>query len=166
MTKAWTTTMRLTTALAWFFALATLTPLVAFIALGWPGNGRTTFAATRVGESTYNAFGLTYQGLMGTIWLWSQVAVLGGAIVLSTLRMKGLRRVGHVVLIAWAALWLGNAIWLPMVGGGSPRGLWVTVIGAFFLATVVRAVRGWRERPRPVEGADATPDHATLSRAG
>ncbi len=167
ITKTWTATMRVATATAWLFALGTLGSLVTFIALGWAGEGGTTFASTTVDDTKYNAFGLSYQGLAGTIWLWFQAVVVMGAIVLSTLPANRLRRLGHLVLIGWAGLWLANAIWLSMLDGGSFIWLWGTVFGAFFLATVVRGVRGWAGRsPRPSPGevvdADVAPgeDHA------
>ncbi len=126
--------------------MGSLAPLVVFIALGWPAD-HATLASTTVAERTYNAFGLTYAGSIGTLWLWSQVVIVSSAIVCSVLPADRLRRIGLVILVVWSGLWLGNAIWLPMLDRA-----WILtlILGALlstlFLCTLVRAARGWPSR--------------------
>jgi len=129
------------TAGAWFFAIGSLIALVVFIALGWPG-AHATMASTTTGGKTYNAIGLTYPGAIGAVWLWSQVFIVLTAIVLSVLPSSRLCRIGHVILLAWSALWLANAVWLPALDGA-----WVVasilgvLFGSLFLCTLIRASR-------------------------
>ena len=98
-------------------------------------------ASTTIDDRTYNAIGLTYSGLIGTVWLWSQAIIVLAAIVLSVLRGSRLRRIGHGILVAWSALWFANAVWLPALDGS-----WVVasilgvLFGGLFLCTVVRAL--------------------------
>ncbi len=131
---------------AWVFAVGSLVPLVIFIAMGWPAD-HVTMASTTVDERTYNAFGLTYAGSIGTLWLWSQVVIVSSAIVCSVLPADRLRRIGLVILVVWSGLWLGNAIWLPMLDRAWILALILgALLSTLFLCTLVRAARGWPSR--------------------
>ncbi len=129
---------------AWIFAVGSLVPLLVFIA--WPAD-HATFASTTVAERTYHALGLTYAGSIGRLWLWSQAIIVSWAIVCSLLPPDRLRRIGLVILVVWSGLWLGNAIWLPMLDGA-----WIltlilgALLGTLFLCTLIRAARGWPSR--------------------
>ncbi len=143
------------TAGAWFFAVGSLITLVVLIASGWPG-AHATMASTTTGGKTYNAIGLTYPGAIGAVWLWSQACIVFAAIVLSVLPGNRLRRIGHVILVAWSALWFANAVWLPALDGA-----WVVasvlgaLFGSLFLCTLIRATRLLLlDNKPPADGAD------------
>jgi hypothetical protein len=66
-----------------------------------------------------------------------------------------LRRIGHVLLVAWGGLWLGNAANIARLGGGVIWALWIGLLGLFFLCTLVRAVHGWATAISPGKAAEA-----------
>ena len=66
-----------------------------------------------------------------------------------------LRRVGHVMLVAWAGLWLGNAVNIARLGGGFIFVVWIGLLGLLFLCTLLRAARGWSTVGSPRKAAEA-----------
>lgn len=133
---------------AWLFALGTLVMLIVCIGARHAGGGDWIIASTTVGDTTYRAIGLTYQGGVGTALAWVEAVVLLSAIVASVLPAVMIRRIGHGVLVAWAALWLAAGIRLVAIDGlWWLWAIWIVPMGLFFLCTIVRAVRGWRVSP-------------------
>lgn len=137
---------------AWLFAVGTLATLVFLIVMSWPGGGQSVIASSTTDGVTYNAIGLTYTGVPGTVLLWFESIVLLAAIALSVLPALRLRRAGHAALVVWASLWFANGIWLTAYGGVWYLWIvWPVLCGAFFLCTVYRAACRWRggEVPAP-----------------
>ena len=99
---------------AWFFIVVSLLHVVfaAWVKLGDPGS---TFRVyhTIVNDVSHDAWGLTYSGFLGLLLVIFQLLVVSGAAVASMLPQPGLlrwRRIGHVVLTGWAAMWMLNFI--------------------------------------------------------
>lgn len=134
---------------AWLFALGTLATLVVLATLHWPiATTQTRIASTTTDGHTYDAFGLTYIGVGGAVLLWTQVILLLSAIIVSTRSATWPRRAAHVMLVSWAALWLANGLWLPLMDEGNEVTALAVggVLGALLVCTVYRARRRW---PRP-----------------
>src|SRR5262249_11433903 len=87
-----------------------------------------------------------YHGAFGAILIWLETLAVAAAVVLSVLKNQRLRRIGHGVLVGWAALWMLGAIRLSALDPG----FW-TIQSVFmtgmFACTVYRAVRGWWRVP-------------------
>jgi hypothetical protein len=102
---------------------------------------------TEVDGTPYSGWGLTYRGTMGIVLAVVQGVAVAAAAVASALpaaRATRVRRIGHAVLCAWAALWTFNAFRVasltPML---FTQGLSVlfTLLTA---CTAYRALAGWR----------------------
>ncbi len=151
---AWKSIGTLASGAAWVFVLGTLFGLSWVIAslLNNPSHPA-VMIGTDVDGKPYSGWGLTYRGTMGLVLAVVQGLVVAAAAVASALpaaRATRARRIGHVVLCVWAALWTFNAFRVasltPML---FTQGL--SVLFSLFTACMVyRALAGWR--PAPSQG--------------
>ncbi len=145
---------------AWFFIVVSLLHVVwaAVVKLGDPGATFKTYH-TVVGGVSYDAWGLTYSGIVGVLLVLLQLLVVSGATAASVLSRPGLvrwRRLGHVVLIGWAALWMLNLVRLAAIDGQLDSIAQATLLCVLFGCTAYRATRGWSSgRSRSTFGGPA-----------
>jgi hypothetical protein len=136
--------MRVSVVGAWVFALGTLVTLVFIAWARWPGTDSTShIMGVTVDEKLHAGLGFRYEGIPGTVLILAEALYVAAGIVMSILPRSRLRRVGHVMLVAWAGLWLGNAVNIARLGGGFIWVLWIGLLGLFFFFTLLRAARGW-----------------------
>jgi hypothetical protein len=132
---------------AWFFALGTLATLVSMAWVRWPGAGNTShIMGVTVNGEPYAGLGFHYVGVPGTVLVLAEALYVAAGIVMSVLRRNNLRRIGHVMLVAWAALWLGNAVNMGRLEGGFIWVVWIGLLGLVLVCTLLRAARGWPAR--------------------
>ncbi|MHC4127111.1 MAG: hypothetical protein ACYSWT_01245 [Planctomycetota bacterium] len=140
---------------AWIFALGTLATLVSMAWARWPGTDSTShIMGVTVNDQTYAGLGFRYVGIPGTVLVLAEALYVAAGIALSVLRRNRLRRIGHVMLVAWAGLWLGNAINIARLGGGFIWVVWIGLLGLLFLCTLLRAARGWTTGGLTTEGGE------------
>ncbi len=148
---AWNSIGTLASGAAWVFVLGTLFGLSWVIAslLGNPSDPA-VMIGTEVDGKAWTAWGLTYRGTIGLVLAIVQGVAVAAAAVASALpaaRATRMRRIGHVVLCAWAALWTLNAL---QVASLAPllftRGLAV-LFSLLTVCTAYRALAGWRPAP-------------------
>jgi hypothetical protein len=82
------------------------------------------------------AWGLTYHGATGALLVIVQFVIVTLALLAAHYSSAAGRIVGLIVLVAWAGLWLGNALWLGTVGWIHPTD--TAALGVAALATI-----GW-----------------------
>ncbi len=125
-------------AITWLFVIYTL------IAVGRYGGAvlfdlstTSRIMAVRNGDVIHSAIGLTWHGLPGAVLVVLELVLVAGAMVLSLNKAVGKRRIGGVILILWALLWLGNSIWMETLMAWRH----VTTTSLLFVATL--AVATW-----------------------
>lgn len=157
---------------AWFFIGVSLLHLLWAVIVKFGGTGGTfKLYHTVVDGVSYDAWALTYTGVLGLLLALVQTMGVTGAAVASTFRRRRLlrwRRAGHVVLVGWSLLWALNLVRLALIDHE-----WISFAQAALLCllagcTGYRAVIGWspgRSRNAPIESAggdeasgDASPD--------
>jgi hypothetical protein len=104
---------------------------------------------------TYAGLGFRYVGIPGTVLVLAEAMYLAAGIVLSVLRRNRLRRIGHVMLVAWAGLWLGNAVNMGRLEGGFIWVMWIGLLGPLLACTLLRAACGWSTGGSPRKAAEA-----------
>ena len=128
---------------AWFFVLFSLVHLAWVIGAKWADPaGLTTLYQTTVGDETYRAWGLAYAGTLGLLLAMAQAAVVGAAAVMSLRARSKTRRLGHAILIAWAALWALNLMRLAGLDLQLDSFCQATIMILLLGSTVSRAVCG------------------------
>jgi hypothetical protein len=141
---------------AWIFAVGTLAALVFIAWVRWPGTGTTShIMGVSVEGETYAGLGFRYVGIPGTVLVLAEAMYLAAGIFLSVLRRSRLRRIGHVMLVAWAGLWLGNAVNIARLSDDFTAIVWIGLLVPLFLCTVLRAARGWWAGSSPRKAAEA-----------
>lgn len=96
---------------AWLFILFSLAHLAWVVGVKWGDPaGVTALYQTTVGEEVYRAWGLAYTGTLGLLLALAEAAAVVAATVMSLRARPKPRRIGHLVLIAWSALWALNLI--------------------------------------------------------
>ena len=129
---------------AWVFALGTLGALLVIAWARWPGTDSTShIMGVTVDGELYAGLGFRYEGVPGTVLVVAEALYLAAGIVMSVLPRNRLRRIGHVMLVAWAGLWLGNAVNIARLGSGFIWIVWIGLLSLLFLCTLLRAARGW-----------------------
>jgi hypothetical protein len=132
---------------AWFFIVVSLAHLFWAIGHKWSDPAGTTklYHAVVDGRS-YDAWGLTYRGTLGLLTVMGQALVIGAAATASVLpgqRSLKLRRIGHGVLCAWAALWALDLIWLASIDHSPATTAQATLLCLLVGCTGYRATMGW-----------------------
>ena len=141
---------------AWVFALGTLATLVYIAWARWPGTDSAShIMGVTVDGELYAGLGFRYEGVPGTVLIVAEALYLAAGIVMSVLPRNRLRRIGHVMLVAWAGLWLGNAVNIARLGGGFVWFVWIGLLGLLFLCTLLRAACGWSTGISPRKAAEA-----------
>jgi hypothetical protein len=141
---------------AWIFALGTLATLVSVACVRWPGTDSTShIMGVTVNGELYAGLGFLYKGVPGTVLILAEALYLAAGIVMSILPRNRLRRIGHVMLVAWAGLWLGNAVNIARLGGGFIFVVWIGLLGLLLVCTLLRAARGWSTGISPRKAAEA-----------
>ncbi len=143
-----TALQRTMTGLAWLFAVGTLATLVLILVLHWPGTGSSSAIMSIAADGRdHKGFGVHYVGVAGTALVAGEALLVLSGIVLSVLRRATPRRIGHAILVAWAALWLVNAVYLAFAAASGLTAFYtallITVPLLMFAATVIRAARNW-----------------------
>ena len=158
---------------AWFFIAVSLAHVLWVIGAKW-GDPAGTFKLYHVGS--HNAFGLTYTGTLGLLIAIGQAGLVTAAAVASVLatgRMLRYRRLGHVFLVGWSALWAADLILLAAIDHEWVTAAQAALLSALLCCTTGRAFMGWSPKvcqSRPPEppaagpGRDAEFDH--ILRAG
>ncbi|MHC4141807.1 MAG: hypothetical protein ACYSUF_08000 [Planctomycetota bacterium] len=141
---------------AWVFALATLATLVSIAWARWPGTDSTShIMGVTVDGELYAGLGFRYEGIPGTVLILAEALYLTAGIVMSILPRNRPRRVGHVMLVAWAGLWLGNAVNIARLDGRFIWVVWIGLLGLLLVCTLLRAARGWSTGGSPRQAAKA-----------
>jgi hypothetical protein len=145
--------------LAWAFLLGTLWALIGD--LGWPPHRMSENQANAyilravVDGKSYTSWGLTYAGQAGHRLRLAEIAAVLIAMVLSLLPRDGLRRLGLAGLVAWAGLWLGNAMRAVMIAPIPAFLLAAVLILVCFVATASRAGLEWTRRAEAGVGSES-----------
>ena len=135
---------------AWFFIVVSLLHVLWAITVMSGGDlGTYQLYHTVVGDVSYDAWALTYTGIVGLSIAILQVLVVSGAAVTSTLpfdRTVKARHAGHMVLCGWSALWALNLVRLALIDGGLDSIAQSVLLSGLFVCTVWRASIGWSPR--------------------
>ena len=140
------------TILAWIFIVGSVAPLI--YDLGWPplvGRPEDTYVFRAVVDGkAYASWGLTFVGQSGHLLRLAEIAAVLIAAGLSILPKDGPRRVGLLALVAWAGLWLVNAIRMAIIAPILILMLVASFMIVFFVATAARAKLAWNRNRGPV----------------
>lgn len=132
---------------AWFFIVVSLAHLLWAVGHKWSDPASTyKLYHTVVGDRSYDAWGLTYSGTLGLILVLSQALLVAAAAAASVLpwpRSLKLRRIGHGVLCAWAALWALDLVWLASIDHQLDSTAQATLLCLLLGCTGYRATMGW-----------------------
>ncbi len=136
---------------AWFFIVISLLHVSWAITGMWSGDSLGTYSVyhTVVGDVSYDAWALTYTGIVGLLIAIVQLLVVSSAAVTSTLpfdRTVKARHAGHMVLCGWSALWALNLVRLALIDGGLDSIAQSVLLSGLFVCTVWRASSGWSPR--------------------
>ena len=111
--------------------------------------------SVRNDEFIHSAIGLTYHGVGGALLVIFETTAVLAALWFGIRASGGKRLAAALVVVAWTALWLGNAIWLQSLGWSRSSDLWLMV--AAMLLTLAWA--GLRVT-EPNRGVDSGKDSA------
>ncbi len=149
---------------AWFFIVVSLVHLLWAIGVKWSEPAGTfKLYHTVVEDVSYDAWALTYTGVVGLLLAMAQVLVVGGAVVASTLpfdRTLRARRAGHIVLCGWSALWAINLLWIARIDGQLDSFAQATLLCVLFGCTAGRASMGWSLKSWPTRMTEPPPPAA------
>ena len=138
---------------AWFFIAVSLLHLLWAIGVKWSEPGGTfKLYHTVIDDVSYDAWALSYTGVVGLVLAVTQLLVVGGAAVASTLpfgRTLRARRAGHLVLCGWSALWAINLLRLADLDGQPGSFAQASLLCMLFGCTASRASMGWTPRRQP-----------------
>jgi hypothetical protein len=135
---------------AWVLALTTLSILAwFFVALIVEPHGVCRTWSTGTWPELTGAFGLTYDGGSGQLLAGGQIVFVLLSLWMSTRGVPLIRRLGHVGLIGWAGLWVGNAIWFMALAPMPVTRTVAWVLALLFGCTVLRAVFNWNGKHVP-----------------
>ncbi len=166
---------------AWFFIVVSLLHLLWAIGVKWQEPAGTfKLYHTVIGDVSYDAWGLTYTGVLGLLTAMAQMVVVSAAAFATMLpfdKTLKARRAGHLVLVGWSALWTLNLLWLAGIDHQLDSIAQATLLGVLFAGTVWRAYSGWSpgrwprqigeppqgeprwlERPDPLPAPPAAPE--------
>ncbi len=132
---------------AWFFIVISLLHLLWAIGVKWQEPAGTyKLYHTVVGGVSYDAWGMTYTGVLGLLTAMAQALVVAAAAVASLLPFEKTlraRRAGHLVLVGWSALWTLNLLWLAGIDHQLDSIAQASLLGVLFAGTAWRAYAGW-----------------------
>ncbi len=135
---------------AWFFIVVSILHVLWAITVMSGGDlGTYKLYNTVVDGVSYDAWGLTYTGVVGLVFAISQLLLVSSAAVTSTLpfdRTVKARHAGHLVLCGWSALWALNLTRLAFIDGELDSVAQSVLLSGLFVCTVWRASSGWSPR--------------------
>ncbi len=135
---------------AWFFIVVSLLHVSWAIAVMWGDpSGPTKLYHTVVGGVSYDAWGLTYTGILGLLFAIVQLLVVSSAAVTSLLpfdRTLKARRAAHLVLCGWSALWVLNLVRLAAIDSQIDSVAQAALLSVLFGCTLWRASSAWSPR--------------------
>ena len=147
---------------AWLFIGASIAGIswlaIDLVRSDFTGTGYLFFSAT-VDNRTEGGPGLSYHALPGFLLAIAEVAVIAVSLICTCRHDVIARRLGHVVLVAWASVPLYGAIRLYTLSGSNVLLLSVAVMAGCWACVLLRAVWGWtprRSAGSPPPGAEAT----------
>jgi hypothetical protein len=127
---------------SWFFALCSIAAIAMVLIMPADGSVPHIFGAW-VDGTLFTGMGLTYPGVAGLVLAIAEATAVLAGLVLTLSPAPVARRAGLIVVIAWNALWLANAIYFVCVAG---RPVWLPLtiaFAAFFACTAAWAARRW-----------------------
>jgi hypothetical protein len=134
---------------AWLFIVFSLAHLAWVVAAKWSDpSGVTALYQTTVGEETFRAWGLAYAGTFGLLLAFAEAAGVAAAVAMSLRARPKTRRIGHLMLIGWSALWALNLIRLASLDLQLDTTSQAMVMTLFFGCTVCRAALSGAPRAR------------------
>lgn len=146
---------------AWLFILFSLAHLAWVVGVKWGDPaGVTALYQTAVGEEVYRAWGLAYTGTFGVLLALAEAAAVVVAAVMTLRARPKTRRIGHLVLITWSALWALNLIRLAGLDLQLDTTCQAMIMTLLFGCTVYRAAlpAARRSAAAPIEERVQTAD--------
>mgnify|MGYP001811943612 CR=1 FL=1 len=132
---------------AWFFIVVSVGHVLWATGYKWSDpSGTYKLYHTVVGDHSYDAFGLTYAGIPGLVTATVQLLVISAAAAATVLpwpRRPRWRRIGHGILVGWAALWALNLLWLASVDHQLDTTAQAVLLCVLAGCTGYRALMGW-----------------------
>ena len=123
---------------AWVFLVSSLAGVLFCAAvIAWPND---VHSADLIGLDEYR--GLSYHGWPGVLLATSEAVLILGCLLLSRRRDTVRRRLGHVGLVAWASLFLGDMLW-HFDPGDQAMLITTAILGVFWVCVALRALWGW-----------------------
>ena len=135
---AWVLALTTLSILAWFFVALILEPDA--VCRTWSTGSR---------PDLIGAVGLTYAGGSGQLLAGAQIVFVVLSLWMSVREVALIRRMGHVGLIGWAGLWVGNAVWFMTLAPMPVTRAVAWVLALLFGCTVLRAVFNWNGKYVP-----------------
>jgi len=132
-------------AVVWVFAVGTASKCIIFAEQVWRG-GMAEFFSARLGKLSFPAFGLHYEGQVGAIVAGGQALAVLAGLGMTLSPAAGMRRLGSMILIAWAGLWVAGAASLVMEVQSNEMIAITAITGMIFLCTLIRGFRFWSAR--------------------
>ncbi len=134
-------------AVVWVFAIGTASKCVIFAEQVWRG-GMAEFFSARMGKLSFPAFGLHYEGQLGAVIAGGQALAVLAGLGMTLSPAAGMRRLGSMILIAWAGLWIAGAASLVMEVQSNEMIVVTAISGMVFLCTLARGFRLWSKKPK------------------
>lgn len=134
-------------AVVWVFALGTASKLIIFAEQVYKG-GMAEFFSARFGGLSFPAFGLHYQGQLGAVIAGGQALAVLAGLGMTFSPATGMRRLGSMILVIWAGLWVAGAASLVMEVQSSEMIVITAASGVVFLCTLARGVRLWNGKKK------------------
>ena len=139
-------------AVVWVFALGTASKCIIFAEQVYKG-GMAEFFSARMGELSFPAFGLHYEGQLGAVIAGAQALVVLAGLGMTLSPGSGMRRLGSMLLIAWAGLWIAGAASLVIEVPSSQMVIVTAASGVVFLCSVYRGFKLWNDKkPKHAKG--------------
>jgi FtsH-binding integral membrane protein len=139
-------------AVVWLFALGTASKCIIFAEQVYKG-GMAEFFSARLGGLTFPPFGLHYQGQLGAVIAGGQALAVLAGLGMSLSPTSGMRRLGSMILISWAGLWIAGAASLVMEVPSSQMVIVTAASGMVFLCTIYRGLHLWNDKkPKHAKG--------------
>ncbi|RNC80930.1 MAG: hypothetical protein ED559_03780 [Phycisphaera sp.] len=132
-------------AVVWLFALGTASKLIIFAEQVYKG-GMAEFFSARMGDLTFPAFGLHYQGQLGAVIAGGQALAVLAGLGMTFSPAAGMRRLGSMILVAWAGLWVAGAASLVMEVQSSEMIVITAASTVVFICTLIRGFRLWNSK--------------------
>ncbi len=132
---------------AWVFVAYSLISLVSAASMSWGGNaGTVSLYETTANDDIFRSVGLSYSGFLGTVWASIQALVIAAAAALTIIPWKVTnkqRRIGHAVLVGWAAICTLSLLRLAGIGFNIETIAQTAMTTLMFGCTSYRAAYNW-----------------------